>query len=231
MFSGRDRAPAAAGRELADAGARRALNNSSEVWLEILLPVGPSSTEEMKRTQQLLASLSMAPEGERLSSELTPDRWTRLQSIVTPTHVPAAVLDRMQPWFASVVVAQGVALGMAGPPIGALTWSSIARPSLRARPSGASRPPKGRCGCSPPCPPTRKLALLRAGLEDGGETGKAKLQAISRDWAAGDDAAAAKHLVTGIKAGSPDLYARMVVARDHAWVPQIEDMLKTPGST
>ncbi len=208
----------------------RALNEQfSEVWLEILLPVGPSDAEEMKRTQQLLASLSMAPEGERLSSKLTPDEWTRLQSIVAPTHVPAAVLDRMQPWFASVVVAQGVALGVG--------WSAdrgadvvIDREALaQGKTIRGFETAEGQMRMFAAMPADAQLALLRTGLEDGGETGKAKLQAISRDWAAGDDAAAAKHLVTGIKAGSPDLYARMVVARNHAWVPQIRGHAEDAG--
>jgi uncharacterized protein YbaP (TraB family) len=78
-------------------------------------------------------------------------------------------------------------------------------------------------------PADAQLALLRSSLKDGGDAGKAKLDGIARSWAAGDDAAAAKYLVNGIKDHSPDLYARMVVARNRAWVPQIEDMLKTPG--
>jgi hypothetical protein len=207
----------------------KALNDSSEVWLEIVLPVGPGDAEEMKRTQQLLASLSMAPEGERLSSKLTPDEWTRLQAIVAPTHVPAAALDRMQPWFASVVAAQGVALGVG--------WSADRGADVvidrEAVASGkvvrGFETAEKQMRMFAAMPADAQLALLRTGLQDGGEAGKAKLQAIARDWASGDDAAAAKYLVTGIKAGSPDLYARMLVARNRAWIPQIEDMLKTPG--
>ena len=78
-------------------------------------------------------------------------------------------------------------------------------------------------------PADAQLALLRTSLDDGGEAGKAKLDAIARHWAAGDDAAAAEQMVTKMKAIAPDLYARMVVARNRAWIPQIEGMLKTPG--
>jgi len=207
----------------------KAVKDSSELWLEIVLPVGPGDAEEMKRTQQLVARLSMAPEGERLSAKLTPEEWTRLQAIVAPTHVPPAVLDRMQPWFASVVAAQGVALGVG--------WSAdrgadvvIDREAVaQGKTVKGFETAERQMQMFAAMPADAQLALLRSSLDDAGETGKAKLEAIARAWAAGDDAAAAVHLVTGIKDKSPDLYARMVVARNRAWVPEIEAMLKTPG--
>jgi len=207
----------------------KAVKDSSELWLEIVLPVGPGDAEAMKRTQQLIARLSMASEGERLSAKLTPEEWAKLQAIVAPTHVPPAVLDRMQPWFASVVAAQGVALGVG--------WSAdrgadvvIDREAVaQGKTVKGFETAERQMQMFAAMPADAQLALLRSSLDDAGETGKAKLEAIARAWAAGDDAAAAVHLVTGIKDKSPDLYARMVVARNRAWVPEIEAMLKTPG--
>ena len=207
----------------------KAVKDSSELWLEIVLPVGPGDAEAMKRTQQLIARLSMASEGERLSAKLTPEEWAKLQAIVAPTHVPPAMLDRMQPWFASVVAAQGVALGVG--------WSAdrgadvvIDREAVaQGKTVKGFETAERQMQMFAAMPADAQLALLRSSLDDAGETGKAKLEAIARAWAAGDDAAAAVHLVTGIKDKSPDLYARMVVARNRAWVPEIEAMLKTPG--
>ena len=207
----------------------KALKAASEVWLEIPLPVGPGDAEAMKRTQQLVASLSMAAEGDRLSSKLTPEEWAKLQAIVAPTHVPPAVLDRMQPWFASIVAAQGVAQGVG--------WSAdhgadvvIDREAVaEGKPVKGFETAEGQMRMFAAMPADAQLALLRSSLQDGGEAGKARLDAIARSWAAGDDDAAAQHLVTRMKAVAPDLYARMVVARNRAWIPQIEAMLKTPG--
>jgi len=207
----------------------KALKESTELWLEIVLPVGPGDAEELKRTQQLVATLGMAPAGETLSSKLTPQEWAKLQAVVAPTHLPAAALDRMQPWFASLVAAQGVALGVG--------WSAdrgvdvtLDRAALaQGKPIKGFETAEKQMRMFSAMPADAQLALLRTSLDDGGETGKAKLDAIARHWAAGDDAAAAEQMVTKMKATAPDLYARMVVARNRAWVPQIEDMLKTPG--
>jgi len=59
----------------------KALKDSSELWLEIKLPVGPEAAEEMKRTQQLVAATGMAlADAPPLSSKLTAEEWTKLQA-------------------------------------------------------------------------------------------------------------------------------------------------------
>ncbi len=208
----------------------KALKDSSELWLEIKLPVGPGDAEEMKRTQQLVAATGMAPaDAPPLSSKLTADEWTKLQAVTAPAHVPPAMLERMQPWFASVVVAQVIAQG--------LGWSAdsgvdttLDRDALaQGKPVRGLESPEQQMRMFGAMPAEAQVGLLRSGLDDAGEVGKAKLASLARDWAAGDDAAAAKHLVDGIRDKSPELYARMLVARNRAWIPQIEEMLKTPG--
>jgi hypothetical protein len=207
----------------------RALKDSSEVWLEMVLPVGPGSAEEMKRTQQLIATTGMAPAGQTLSSKLTPDQWTRLQAVVAPGHVPPAALDRMRPWLASVVAAQTIAQS-AG-------WSSdngadvvLDREALaQGKTLKGFETAEGQIQLFGAMPEDAQLGLLLTSLDDAGEAGKAKLAVIARNWAAGDDAAAEQYLVKELRDKSPELYARMVAARNRAWVPQIEDMLKTPG--
>jgi len=207
----------------------KALKDSGELWLEIVLPVGPGDAEELKRTQQLIGTLGMAPEGERLSTKLTPEEWARLQEIVAPTHLPAAALDRMQPWFASLVAAQGVAMGVGWSADRGVDVTLDKAALAQGKPIKGFETAEGQMRMFAAMPADAQLALLRTSLQEGGDTGKARLDGIARHWAAGDDAAAAEQLVTRLKAGSPDLYARMVVARNRAWIPQIEDMLKVPG--
>lgn len=207
----------------------KALKDAGELWLEIPLPVGPGDAEEMKRTQALISSLSMAPEGEQLSTKLTPDEWARLQAIVAPTHLPAAALDRMQPWFAALVAAQGVAMGVGWSADHGVDVTLDKAALAQGKPIKGFETAEGQMRMFAAMPADAQLALLRTSLQDGGEAGKAKLDRIARNWAAGNDAAAAQQMVTRMKADAPDLYARMVVARNRAWVPQIEAMLKTPG--
>jgi uncharacterized protein len=207
----------------------KALKDSSELWLEIVLPVGPGDAEEMKRTQQVISTLGMAPAGQRLSSQLTADEWTKLQAITAAVHLPPEALDRMQPWFASIVAAQAIAQGVG--------WSAdrgvdvvLDREALaQGKALKGFETAELQMRLFAAMPQDAQLALLRSSLGDSGDAGKAKLDGIARAWAAGDDARAAKHLVAGIREKSPDLYARMVVARNRAGVPQIEAMLKTPG--
>ncbi|MGH9591693.1 MAG: TraB/GumN family protein, partial [Bryobacteraceae bacterium] len=145
------------------------------------------------------------------------------------THTPPAMLDHMRPWFATVVAAQGIAEGVG--------WSAdrgadvvLDREALaQGKPVRGFETPELQMQLFAAMPEDAQLALLRTSFADAGDAGKAKLDALARAWAAGDDAAAAVHLVAELKAKSPELYARMLVARNRAWIPQIQTMLKTPG--
>jgi uncharacterized protein YbaP (TraB family) len=208
----------------------KALSDSSELWLEIKLPVGPGDAEEMKRTQQLVATTGMAPAGAPpLSSKLTADEWAKLQAVTAPAHVPPATLDRMQPWFASVVTAEVMAQSVGWSADSGVDTTLDREALAQGKPVKGFETPEQQLRMFGAMPADAQVGLLRSGLDDAGEAGKAKLARLAGDWAAGDDAAAAKHLVDGIRDKSPELYARMLVARNHAWIPQIEGMLKTPG--
>lgn len=208
----------------------KALADSSELWLEIRLPVGPGDADEMKRTQQLVAATGMAPAGAPpISSKLTPEEWAKLQAVTAPAHVPPATLDRMQPWFASIVLAQVIAQSVGWSADSGVDTTLDREALAQGKPVKGFETAEGQMRMFGAIPADAQVALLRSGLDDAGETGKAKIERLARAWAAGDDAAAAKQLVTGIKDHSPELYARMVVARNRAWIPQIEEMLKTPG--
>jgi len=207
----------------------KALKDSQELWLEIVLPVGPGDAEEMKRTQQVIATLGMAPAGQRLSTQLTADEWAKLQAITAQVHLPPEALDRMQPWFASIVVAQAIAQGVGWSADNGVDVVLDREAVAQGKALKGFETAELQMRLFAAMPQDAQIALLRSSLDQAGDAGKAKLDRIARAWAVGDDALAANELVTGMREKAPDLYARMVVARNRAWTPQIEAMLKTPG--
>lgn len=74
-----------------------------------------------------------------------------------------------------------------------------------------------------------ELASLRQAISEVEDADK-ELAPLLRAWIEGDEAGLARHLIDKYKAEDPASYQRMIVARNAAWEPQIEDILRGKGT-
>jgi len=73
------------------------------------------------------------------------------------------------------------------------------------------------------------IAALRESLKDT-ETLETDLPPLLKAWEDGDEATLSRELVERMKKEDPSGYRRMIVARNAAWEPQVEDILKGKGT-
>jgi uncharacterized protein YbaP (TraB family) len=72
--------------------------------------------------------------------------------------------------------------------------------------------------------PAQQEALLRSTLEDL-DTQLSEVKTIAAAWARGDTAAIEKLLLSSMH-DTPDIYKRLIVERNAAWVASVEDCIK-----
>lgn len=208
-----------------------AFRDSSEIWLEVPIQPGTKgsgqafTTGEMQRIGQLTAVLGTTTEGPTLTGRLTPAEAAELVAIAP---IPQANLDRMRPWLAATLVT-GIYVRKLG-----LQPETGADVSLAQEAEGQGKPLHGfetveqQLHFFADLPPDVELDYLRQTLADA-KDGAPRLEALERDWLAGDDAAIADRLVDRMRTRTPQLYQRLVVDRNRRWIPEIETLLMTPG--
>jgi len=208
----------------------RALHDSDALWLEIVLPVTAAGSkaamkpEELQRAQQLIASSGTSPTT-KLSSLLTPDEWMQLTANI---HAPPEALEHLRPWLAVLQLTEAITAKVG--------WTNDAGADvvLNREALAQEKPVQGletieqQLRFFADMSPEVELALLRQSLAEISQ-GEARAREIATAWSAGDDKTLTGLMITQMQTKAPDLYQRLVVARNHAWVPQIEQMLKTPG--
>jgi uncharacterized protein YbaP (TraB family) len=209
----------------------RAFHEASELWLEVPLQVTPTGSaqpfapEEQQRITQLMATQGMITDGPPLTSRLTPAEVAELTAY---TPVPKEVLDRMRPWMAATAVTAGFMQKLGLSPASGADISLDQQAVTEGKPVHGFETTEQQIHFFADLTPDEELGYLRQGLADV-EEGKTLLEAMERDWLAGDDQALTRLAVGRLREKSPLFYRRFDVDRNKLWGSQIEAMLKTPG--
>ena len=81
---------------------QRELDGAQALYFEI-----PLDAESRADAQALIRGRGLLPEGEKLSSELPPRLWTRMQALAKRDGLNPAMLERMRPWLAELTLTVG----------------------------------------------------------------------------------------------------------------------------
>lgn len=167
-----------------------------------------------------VAQLGLLPPGERLQDLLSTENWTAASQHAAVSGVPPEVLDRFRPWFAATVVAVSriVAAGF-NPELG--MEQHFHRRADKGMPLVALETPEEQMQMLAGLTQPAQLAFLESSLVDGFED---EVGGILDAWRAGNEAALVA-LATESYDDSEEVYERIIVARNRAWLPHIEAMV------
>lgn len=201
-----------------------ALAKADDLWFE--LPVDPATEQEAAR---LAMRLGVLPPGPGLYERLPEESRLRLGRMAVKYGLPANVLDQLKPWFAEVmlvttmVAAQGgeVAHGVEQQ-VSATAPAGVRRQALESA--------EDQLTAFDNVPMDEQLASLAYNLQAMEEDPEAfdRLVAI---WMRADLAALEAEAVAPLQAVAPALYERLIVARNAAWLAQLQDRLEGSGRT
>ncbi|MBU2136911.1 MAG: TraB/GumN family protein [Alphaproteobacteria bacterium] len=200
-----------------------ALADADDLWFE--LPVGPATDQEAAR---LAMRLGVLPPGPGLYERLPEESRLRLGRLAVKYGVPPNMLDQLKPWFAEVLLVTTM-VGARGADIAygvERQVSGAAPPDVRLQ---ALESVEDQLAAFDNVPMEEQLASLGFNLQAMEEDPEAfdRLVAI---WMSAD-LAALEAEAAPLKAVAPALYERLIVARNGAWLAQLQDRLEGSGRT
>jgi uncharacterized protein len=201
---------------------KTAFDASDELVMEAILPEDPMSLIPM------IMRYAVDQTGRPLSSRLTAAENEALARAITPIGIPAAAIDRFEPWFASmmlsVTAAQRAGLDTSKGPETVLTRAAAAR----RMPVGELEGFEWQVRLFDNMPEPLQLATLRATLREV-TADAGMLAALLESWSNGDVEALVR-LLDADDRGPPVLRRVMLTNRNAAWARWIHDRLARPGT-
>lgn len=185
--------------------------------------VSPAEMQSPELTRKMMAA-AMLPEGQTLEQRLSPKSWGQLQAYAEKRQVPLQNYSRFEPWFMALIVTLNE-MGRSGYD-GKLGLDQ----NLMDRSSDAGKPAQGletadeQIGALDGMTAEEQQQMLAEALEETDGLGK-NLDELHRLWRSGDDAGLAEKTVTEFREKYPQLYQRINVDRNRAWLPKVQAML------
>lgn len=201
-----------------------ALAKADDLWFE--LPIDPASEAKVG---QLAMERGMLPEGQSLSALLSPEGRERLQTVARDLSLSTAVLDRLEPWFAEIVLA-GAQFRKAGADASSGVEKQIAASAPASAQRRAFETPEEQIGIFDAAPRDQQLASLEQTLRELLEDPRAYDDLIAH-WMAGDLAGLDQDSLAPLREAAPGLYARLVSQRNARWMKALKTRLDGSGRT
>ncbi|KQW69209.1 hypothetical protein ASE17_12820 [Phenylobacterium sp. Root77] len=201
-----------------------ALAKADDLWFE--LPIDPASEAKVG---QLAATHGMMTDGKTLSELLSPQGRQRLQAATAELGVSMAVLDRLEPWFAEVVLA-GAQFQKAGASADTGVEKMISGTATASARRRAFESPEEQIAIFDAAPLSEQIASLEQSLVELNDNPKAYDELIAH-WMAGDLKALDEDALGPLRAAAPGLYARLVTERNDRWLETLKARLDGQGRT
>ena len=202
----------------------QALSQADDVWFEA--PMGVEGRADAVKAAQDHAFL---PDGQSLSALMSPKGRQRLAKAAKDIGLPMSQLDRLQPWYAELLVTAVMyeKLG-AGSDAGVeiSLWGGLPATAQRH----AFETPVEQIGFFAGAPLKEQAASLEDTLRQASD-GKREFEILLKAWLNGDLKRLDKEAVEPLKKVSPALYDRLVRERNARWVAALDQRLKGSGRT
>lgn len=166
-----------------------------------------------------MAARAMLTDGRTLSTLLDRDTAALVEKKAAAAGLPMLVVDRMKPWLAAMTLAVP-ALQRAGfDPAFGLDRHFYDRARAASRPVRGLETAASQLQALDSLPMPVQIEMLKAVLSDI-DTQVSAVADIVRAWRGGDVRALERLLLDEFRE-SPEVYQRVLVDRNRAWVPQI----------
>jgi uncharacterized protein len=198
-----------------------AYNQSDEIMLEMIEP-------DQATMAGMIMKLAVTPAGPTLTEKLPADKREAYTRALTDLGMPAAALDRFDPWFAAVTltVAGLPKLGY-NPESGAeRTLSAAARAA--GKKLGGLETPEQQLGFFDALPEPLQLQFLVSTIDDLPKMGS-EIDKMVASWAAGDPDSLAATLNESMRE-TPEIGKVLLSDRNARWAEWIEQRMRTPGN-
>lgn len=201
-----------------------ALVQADDLWFEI-----PLDTAVTSKAQADVLQKGMLPEGESLSAMLSPQGRKALAAVAQRLNLPLSTLERLQPWYAETALGMAVYRQQ-----GALPEEGVERQIANSAPPQAQMKALETADQQIDMFASGTRAAQIASLENSltlFQDDPGYFNRLMDFWLKGDAAALDREVLGELRRTDPAQYKTMIVDRNHAWLPVIEERLRGSGQT
>jgi uncharacterized protein YbaP (TraB family) len=204
-----------------DEGVKAAFDKSDELVLEMIEP-------DAATMQGLIMKTALNPKGPTLTEKLPADKREAYAKAMTDVGVPAAALDRFDPWFAAVTLSiAGLPKLGYDPESGAERTLSVAAKAANKQVIGLETAEQ-QLGYFDALPEPLQVKFLVSTVDDYPRMAT-ELDKMIASWSAGDPEALGKTMNEEL-ADTPELSKVLLADRNMRWAEWIEQRLQKPGT-
>jgi uncharacterized protein YbaP (TraB family) len=202
----------------------QSLKSADDIWLELAMDEGAQRT-----VAQLAMQKGALPQGRTLSQLIGPEHTAQLNRVAASYGAPVYLIDRLEPWFAEVVLASAYYGRSGGDPEQGVEKVVLRQlpPSVRIR---AFETPAEQIALFDSAPLDEQVASLGETLDDM-ETRPDQYKDLVKAWMDSDVAAIDREALEPLREASPALYKRLVVDRNANWMGPLRERLAGKGRT
>jgi uncharacterized protein len=200
-------------------GLKKAMAEADDVWFE-----APMDQAGLSEASQAALAHAFLPEGQKLSSLLSPAGRERLARTAALFGVPIDQLEPLQPWYAELMIEQTLfrRLGLQGADgVEEQLWGGLPAAARRV----TLETPAEQIEFFSGAPLEEQSASLEQTLKDIPHA-KRDYDVLLKAWLAGDVRTLDHEVVRPLRRASPGLYQRVVARRNARWVKAIEARMK-----
>jgi uncharacterized protein YbaP (TraB family) len=201
-----------------------AFDDAEQMYFEL-------SPEEMNDPAlgQKMAQAATRTDGKTLQQSISADTWKKFEAYGAKNNLPVANFQNFEPWFVGLIlnVTEMQKLGL-NPALG-LDKHFMGRAAKAGKPTKGLETANSQIAIFDGMGATQQEQFLLESLGDSAEI-KAKMDELHDTWRKADDKTLFDKMAMDMRKKYPELYQSMNPDRNKAWLPKLEDLLKTNTS-
>ncbi len=191
---------------------------------QLYFEVAPQELTDPALSTRLMQAAART-DGKTLQQTVSPKTWQALQAYATKNNMPVAALQGLKPWFVGMLLTlvESQKLGL-NPALG-LDKYLMGRAAQAGKPALGLETADAQMALLDGLGPTLQESYLQDTLREMGDF-KGLLDALHTAWRQGDEPALVRMALAEMRDRYPALYEGLNVARNQAWLPKLEALLK-----
>lgn len=172
-----------------------------------------------------VVALQFLPPGKSLAALIGAELNQQLLAAAKPVGLDPEYVDRMQPWYVATLLTSLRQMAAGYTAEDGVDMQIAQRARRDQKPLVGLETVAEQLGFFAAMSQQQQIEMLRESLDDA--AAEQELQELTEAWRRGDLAALEASLMEGLEE-MPELFERIVVQRNHAWLGRIEQMLADP---
>lgn len=212
------------GSDWGNARVREALDESDEIWTELLM-----NPETEQQTQALAMRMGMAEPGRPLSSWLTPEENASLNAVTTRLGLPTGGLEPFKPWMAGLTLTILPLMQAGYDPESGVDRAIDAYGDNAGKTMRALETVEQQLSFFDTLDAEVQREMLREAIAES-ENVATMIGDMSSAWERGDDAALQRAVIDDSREEYPELYQKLFVDRNNAWMVVLTREMEGAGT-